>query len=751
MKNLFKLFIILVPIFASSQEVIRGMAMIKTKDGKHQGLPGATVFWLGTDVGTITNDKGWFTINYKPEYKKLVFSYVGYRTDTVTVNEPKEIHHFMKEEGELDEVMIQAEKKKTAVSYLQSANIITINEGELLKAACCNLSESFETNPSIDVSFSDALTGTKQIKLLGLTSPYILIAQENIPTVRGASQAFGLTFTPGTWIESIQITKGAGSVVNGFESIAGQINTELKKPLRDNRVFINAYSSLNGRLELNTQFKQKISDKWNTSLFIHGNQRTAEIDNNNDDFLDIPLAKQINVMNRWQYTDVKNGFVSFINLRYLNDDKQTGEVDFNPDIDRLNTTRYGSEIATERFDLSAKLGYVFPETPYNSLGFQIAYSDHDQNSYFGINEYNINHKSLYSNAIFNSILGSTLHKFKTGVSLTYDRYNEFVNVQNSTANFGRNENSVGGFFEYTYDNLDNLSIVAGVRLDVHNLLGTFVTPRLHARYTPWEKGVFRASVGRGKRSANIFAENQRLLGSSRTINILNTTGEIYGLNPEIAWNYGISYLQGFNLFGKKADLTLDFYSTIFEKQVVVDVDLSPQQVLFYNLEGDSYSNNFQAQLNYEFAKGAEVRLAYKYYDVKTDYLKGKLQKALLPEDRFFTNISYETPRKKNGALWRFDYTFNWLGEQRLPFTATNPAEDQLPEYAPSYSLMNAQVARVFNDKFELYVGGENLTGYTQENPILASDNPFGPNFDTSIVYAPILKSMYYAGLRFKIN
>ena len=748
MKNILKIIIILIPLIASSQEVMKGMAMIKTNDGKVSGLAGATVYWLGTDVGTTTNDKGWFTIKYKPEYKKLVFSFVGYRTDTITVNTPKELHHFMQEEGgELEEVKIKGEKKNTAVSYLQSANIITINEGELLKAACCNLSESFETNPSIDVNFSDALTGTKQIKLLGLTSPYILIAQENIPSVRGASQAYGLSFTPGTWIESIQITKGAGSVVNGYESIAGQINTELKKPYNDDKFFLNAYANLNGRLELNTQFSRKVSNKWSTNLFIHGNQRTAKVDNNNDNFLDIPLAEQINIMNRWQYTDAKNGFVSFINFRYLKDDKQTGEVDFNPSTDRFTTNYFGSEINTERFDVSAKIGYVFPETPYKSLGFQAAYSMHDQDSYFGFNQYDINHKSVYSNAIFNSILGSTLHKIKTGLSFTYDEYQEAVNLND----FSRNENSVGGFFEYSYDNLDDFSLIVGVRLDVHNLLGTFLTPRLHIRYAPWDKGVLRASVGRGKRSANIFAENQYLFGSSRQINILNTDGNIYGLNPEIAWNYGFSFLQGFNLFGKNADLTLDFYSTQFENQVVVDVDQSPQQALFYNLNGDSYSNNFQAQLNYELAKNLEVRFAYKYYDVKTDYIQGKLQKALLPEHRFFANVSYGTTKKTNGAQWRFDYTFNWLGEQRLPFTGSNPIQYQLPEYSESYSLMNAQVAKVFSNKFEIYVGAENLTGYTQENPILAADNPFGPNFDSTIVYAPILGNMYYAGLRFKIE
>jgi len=747
MKIILKIIFIFIPLIIQSQTTIKGMAMIKNSDGKTKGLPGATIYWLDTEVGTTTNDQGWFTISYKPEYKKLIFSYVGYRTDTVIVNEPREVHHFMQEEGKLEEVLVKSKKQKTAVSYLQSANIININEGELLKAACCNLSESFETNPSIDVNFSDALTGTKQIKLLGLTSPYILIAQENIPSVRGASQAYGLTFTPGTWIESIQITKGSGSVVNGYESIAGQINTELKKPLNDDKFFLNAYGSLNGRLELNTHYSQKVSKKWNTSLFVHGNLRDAEIDKNDDNFLDIPLAKQINIMNRWQYTDTKNGFVSFINFRYLKDDKQTGEVDFDPNTHRLTTLKYGSEINTERFDVSTKFGYVFPETPYQSVGFQIAYSRHDQDSYFGLNQYNINHKSLYSNAIFNSILGSTLHKYKTGLSFTHDGYDEFVN----TANFGRTENSVGGFFEYSYDNLENFSLIAGLRLDFHNLLGTFLTPRLHIRYVPWEKGVLRASIGRGKRSANIFAENQQLFGSSRVMSILNTNGKVYGLQPEIAWNYGFSFLQGFNLFDKKADFTIDFYSTLFQDQVVVDVDESPQQVLFYNLEGNSHANNLQIQLNYELFKNLDLRLAYKYYDVKTDYKKGTLRKPLQSKHRFFANIGYETTPNFKGGHWRFDYTFNWLGEQRLPFTGTNPTQYQLADYVSSYSLMNAQIAKVFSKNFEIYVGGENFTNFKQENPILSSEDPFGANFDSTIVYAPILGSMYYAGLRFTIN
>ena len=745
-KHILNSFILLFPIFILAQTNLKGMIMDQENPKDNLGVAGATVNWLNTNIGTITNEKGWFTIPFKKEYKKLVISYIGYKTDTIIVRDLTPIHHFITLENELKEITIRSKRDAVQKSLFATANTFTVNNDELLKAACCNLAESFETNPSIDVSFSDALTGTRQIQMLGLKSPYLQIMQENIPSIRGAAQAFGLTFTPGTWVESIQITKGAGSVVNGFESISGQINAELVKPFSDNKFFLNTYSSLNGRLELNTHFNRRVSEKWQTGLYIHGNYRGEKFDKNDDNFLDAPLANQINVMNRWQYTDAQNGWVSFINIRFLNDEKQTGEINFNPTLDKGNTDSWGSEIDTKRFETSLKLGYVFPEIPYQSVGLQLAYSNHRQDSYFGLNVYDIKHESLYSNLLFNSIIGDTRSKFKTGINFTYDKYNELVN----TTNYKRKENSLGVFFEYAFDNLEDFSLTAGVRVDTHNLLGTFITPRLHLRYAPWENGVFRASAGRGKRSANIFAENQQLFASSRKIDIDAVGGNIYGLNPEIAWNYGVSYLQKFNLFNKKGDITFDFYRTDFSNQVVVDWE-NPQAVSFYNLNGKSIANNFQLELNYELAKNLNLRTAFKYFDISTDYKTGKLQKPLQPNNRFFANISYETATKDNGAQWKLDFTFNNIGEQRLPDTATNPTQYQLPINSERYSLLNSQITKVFSNTFEIYAGGENLTNVQQVNPILGSENPFGPNFDSTIVYSPIFGRAIYAGLRFKIK
>ncbi|MEW4925322.1 TonB-dependent receptor [Algibacter sp. 2305UL17-15] len=738
--------LLLLPVFAMSQDKISGMVMEANSENKPIGLAGANVYWLNTEVGTVTNIDGKFTIPYKTEYKKLIISYVGFKTDTIAVSKPKMIHHWLRPTDDLDAVTVTSRKQATAKSFLQAQNIINVSSDELLKAACCNLSESFETNPSIDVNFADAISGTRQIKMLGLTSPYILIATENIPSIRGASQAYGLSFIPGTWVESIQITKGAGSVVNGFESIAGQINTELVKPSTDDKLFVNLYGATSERLELNTHINTKVSDRWHTGLYIHGNTHNKKHDVNNDGFMDMPLFNQINLMNRWQYTDTQKGFVSFINLKFLNDEKQTGELDFNPETDKLTTNSWGSEIDTKRYELAVKFGYVNPEIPWQSLGVQTAYSSHKQESYFGLNTYDIKHNSLYANAIYNSIISDSRHKIKTGISYTYDHYDEFVN----TTDYERTENSVGGFFEYSFDNLELLNITAGVRIDRHNLLGTFVSPRVHARYSPWSKSAFRASFGRGKRSANIFTENQQLFATSRAINIINSGGNIYGLDPEIAWNYGVSYLQGFNLFGRKADITLDYYKTDFKNQVVVDWE-NPTEISFYNLEGKSFANSFQAELNYNAFEGFDLRTAYKFYEVKTDYNSGRFERPLTPKHRLFANLGYETQLKENGARWKFDTTFNWLSDQRYANTASNPTQYQLPERTPTVSTLNAQITKVFSQKFEVYLGGENITNVRQPTPILGADDPFGANFDSTFVYGPIFGSMYYAGLRYKIE
>jgi len=743
-KPIWFLLVCLCTQLVTAQKYISGIIYEVSERQTNIPLPGANVYWLNTEIGTITNTDGEFKIPYPKKYTQLIVSYVGFKTDTIQITEATEIKHWLLPESSLDAIVLQKRKQTAFRSLLQAQNVTMISSAELLKAACCNLAESFETNPSIDVNFPDALTGTRQIRMLGLTSPYTLITLENIPAVRGASQIYGLSFVPGTWVESIQISKGAGSVVNGYESIAGQINAELQKPATDENFFLNAYAGNDGRFELNNHLNFKLNEKWYTGLYLHGNLRDSKMENNDDGFLDMPLAKQLNVMNRWQYMDAKKGFVGFLNVRYLRDEKQIGQVDFNPDTDKFTANSWGGKINTQRAEASLKLGYVFPEIPYQSLGVQMSYSDHRQDAYFGFNVYDIHHKSLYTNLFFSSIIGDSRHNFKTGISISYDDYEELV-IETA---YNRTENSIGGFFEYSYDNLGDLNVNLGMRVDHHNRIGTFVTPRIHARYTPWEKAALKASFGRGVRTPSIFAENQQFFSSSRSISIRDSGGNFYGLDAEDAWNYGVSFLQGFRIFNREADITFDFYRTDFVNQIVVDWE-DPQQVVFYNLDGTSFANSFQTEVNLSPAERVDVRISYRLFDVQTDYLSGRQQKPLTPKHRFFINAGYESRIKENGSHWKFDATYNWLSAQRFPATFTNPEAFRLSENTPHLNTVNAQITKVFSSKFEIYVGGENITNVRQNNPIVSADNPFGPYFDTTFVYGPIFGSMYYTGLRWK--
>lgn len=740
---------LLLPLTAFAQQFSKGTVV----DEANLPLMGAEVYWNGTQIGVSTDDNGTFTLKRTENSNTLVISYIGYKTKTIKVTNSEALHIQLEPQSALEEVVVTQKRANTMKSQWQVANLHTMSSGELLKAACCNLSESFSTNPSIDVNFSDAVTGNKQIKMLGLTSPYILMAEENIPAMRGASQAYGLSFVPGTWIESIQITKGAGSVINGYESISGQINYEIEKPINARPFFLNLYTSEDSRYELNAHTKVKLSDKWATSLLAHGNVRQRKSDHNHDGFIDNPIGNQINLLNRWQYSNAEKGWVSFVNLNYMKDERQAGQIGYNPLTDKGTTNAWGSEVNSERFTLSNKTGYVFPDTPYKSIGLQNSFQSHRQDSYFGLNSYDIHQKSWYGNLIYNSIIGNTQHKFATGLSGTYDDYNEQLTTSALAGDFSRIDRSVGAFFEYTYDNSSNFSFVAGIRADSHNNLGNFITPRFHLRYNPWKEATFRLSAGRGKRAANVIAENQQLLASSRQLHIIGGDGgKLYGLNPEIAWNYGASFLQAFKIWGKNAELSVDFYRTHFDNQVVVDLDHSPQQALFYNLDGKSFANSLQAEVSITPVKGLDFKAAYKYYDVQTQFTKGQLEKTLTPKHRWFANVAYETAdtHENKHSQWKFDVTFNWLGEQRLPTTATNPLPYRLSDYAPSFATLNAQITRVFSKTFEVYVGGENITNYKQANGILAADAPFGAYFDSTMQYAPAFGQMYYAGMRFKL-
>lgn len=734
----------LLPLVQAQQtgKFIEGMVGERSEQGEPIPLIGANVYWLNTLAGTTTDPDGKFKLKRFPGETHLVISFVGYQPDTIDVSGQDQVSVKLSSSIAIDELLVVHREKSTKIGYLEPLKVEKIGQKELVKAACCNLSESFETNPSVDVSFTDAVTGTRQIEMLGLAGPYTQITREVIPDVRGLSAINGLTYTPGTWIEGIQLIKGTGSVSNGFESIAGQINVELWKPETMDKLYLNGYANGKGRVEANANIKIGINDRWGTAFLLHGSNASFKHDRNTDGFLDSPLSRQYLLLNRWEFHGPNGEHFQF-GVKGIHIDKVGGQVVYDPETDAGLTDHWGMDLLTQRLEGWAKIGKINPKKTWQSTGLQLSAVTHHQDSWFGVNRYKAGQTSLYANLLFQSIIGNTNHTFKTGASVQYDDYKESLNGED----YDRTEIVPGGFFEYTYNPFDKFIFVAGIRADYHNLFGPFLTPRMFIRFPITERTILRVAGGRGQRTANVLAENNAILATSREVIIQgDDSDKPYGLNPEVAWNYGVNLTQNFTLDYRNGVVTFDFYRTHFENQIVIDHDFSPQQVLFYNLDGKSWSNSFQAQLDYEVINRLDLRIAYRWYDVKTTYRGQLLEKPLVSQHRGFLNVAYETRK-----YWKFDLTLNRQGKKRIPDLSSNPEEYRLAEYSPAYFLINTQVSKVWKEKLEVYLGVENLFGFKQKDPILSSEDPFSPYFDSSLIWGPVFGRNIYAGFRYKMK
>lgn len=724
--------------FGSFAQNVSGIVLDKNNN-KEEAIIGATVNWIGTKIATTTDIEGKFTIA-RTKSKKLVISFVGYKSDTLDISNETDLRVYLQSENQLQEVVVRS--SSTSMDRLSPIHTEILTSKALAKAACCNLSESFETNASVSVSYADAVTGAKQIQLLGLAGTYVQTNVENIPSIRGLATTFGLNYIPGTWIQSIDIGKGAGSVVNGYESMTGQINVELQKPDLAEKVYLNTYVNSLGRGEINLNlahiFKQKaeIKPKWSVALLTHGSKMQTIIDKNNDNFYDLPKYTQANFINRWKYESDK--MVAQFGVKYLYDTRLGGQINKNPL--SLDNLIYRFSNTTNRAEFFSKTAKLYQLKPYRGLGLIVNGVMHDSKSQFGFRPYNGKQQTLYGNLIYQDIFGNTNHSYKAGLSFLYDNYDEkFADLI-----FKREEIVKGGFFEYTYKNLEKLTAVAGSRLDFHNLYGTIFTPRLHLLYNATENTALRLSAGKGFRTANPLAEYFGNLVSSRTVRFLEA------IRPEVSWNYGASLTKTFG----KSNLIIDLYHTRFQNQLIGDTE-HPNFLYFYNSQGNNYANSAQIELNLMPIPRFELKVAYRYSDVwqtlgKSLYQEITVQKMFVPRDRILFNVGYALPYDK----WEFDVTLQYNGQRRIPNLSTtyyHTSYEAMPiQYAPAFVNLNAQVSRSFR-RWDIYLGGENLTNFRQNDPIVTPDNPFGSRFDAGSAWGPVVGRVIYFGTRYKLG
>ena len=717
-KILFFITILVINININAQDII-GKVLELNSDGSISPIFGANVYWEETTVGTTTDANGNYTISEATSFPaSLSVSYVGYAFDSKEfIN--NEFIFYLKRSVELDEVNIRSSVNSTKYSVVNSLNVQTLTVNELQKAACCNLSESFSTNASVDVSYSDAISGAKKIRMLGLDGRYVQITNESIPLIRGLSSSYGLNYVPGTWIESIQIIKGSGSVVNGFESFTGQINLEYFKPSTADKMYWNVYANSGQKFENNLALK-KIYEKWSSNLFTHFSYHNKEIDENNDGFMDMPHLKNFNVLNRFLY-EGSNVFRAQLFVKAMYEDREGGQLSnfLNP---------YKIDIHNDIIEIGTKTG-ILPDEDQRSIGLQTSFRRHNQEAQFGDKLYTGLQESVYLNLIRDVKINN--NTFRYGLNYNADRFEESFN----DSLFNKIDLITGVFSEYNLKIDDYFILVAGFRADYHNNSQYHYTPRVNVKYNPTDDLALRISAGKAFRISNIFVEHSNFLASNRIVKVREN------LLPEVAWNMGFNLTYCFRLFGKEGIFNADAYRTEFENQTVVDIE-NPGFLKFYNLNGKSFANTLQIDLGYELVERLNIKLAYKINEVKIEYEnRGLLQPPLTPRDRALVNLSYANTSKD----WEFDFTTNFVGESRLP--AHQEVKDA---FSNPFFVHNSQITKRY-DNIEAYIGAENILNFTQDNPIKIADNPTDENFDASIVYAPINGRMIYLGLRYKLN
>lgn len=612
-------------------------------------------------------------------------------------------------------------------SRTRTTNTDIIGLGQLRRAACCNLSESFVSNPSVDVSYSDAATGAKQIKLLGLSGTYVQMLTENIPNLRGAGIPYSLGFVPGPWMQSIQVSKGAASVKNGYESITGQINVEFLKPQGTDGIRANGYFDSQLKVEANVDGSIHLNDQWSTSLLMHFENRQREHDGNGDGFMDMPRIRQYNVMDRWAY--VSDKWISQLSVRVLRDERVSGMSSHGSHYDGL-MPRYDVSVTTNRYEAQWKNAYMFQDEGNSSIALMLHGSWHDADNTFGHTEYDVTQKNGYAQLLFESDL-SPAHNISVGASLNHDYFKEYTSA-NLTMPTTPTETTAGVYAQYTFKDGERFTLMPGIRWDHSSVYGSFVTPRLHIKYTPTKILTFRASAGKGYRTPHALAENTPMLACGRTFYFDDN------FRQEKAWNYGISASLNLPISGKNLEVNAEYYYTHFSDQMVIDVDgaKGANTVYFSNLDGTSRSHTIQVDATYPFFEGFSATAAFRVNDARTTY-NGKLQlRPLTSRYKGLLTLSYKTPMD----IWHFDVTGQLNGRGEL-YDHTS---------YPTYFNLQAQVTREFR-LFSLYIGGENLTNYKMKDPIIGAANPWSSNFDATQVWGPTDGAMIYIGFRFKLE
>jgi outer membrane receptor for ferrienterochelin and colicin len=765
MKKSYLLLLLFIAVFPAAGQTLQGSVFYNKPNGGTEPLPFAQVYYLEREKLLETDANGQFTLNITAR-ATLIATYVGYTRDTVVV-EPgtTEAKFYLSGENDLSESKVTAQQ--STLPKLKSVKTEVITAAGLCKMACCALAESFENSASVTVGYSDAVTGARQIKLLGLSGTYTQMLDENRPVMRGIAAPFGMSFVPGQWLESIQIAKGPSSVINGLEAITGQINMEHRKPTDETPLFVQLYGSTDAMFEGNIASAIQFNEKWSMINMVHVGGTASRMDHNQDGFRDEPQDLNLNFTSRWLYY-APSGMQIRFGGRFLYDDRLGGQMNATKDnAINLQNNIWGSRIQNRGVNGYFKIGFPLNEENTANIALVSDFNHHEFDSFFGMKDYQAKQNSAFANLIYQNEINE-LHRIEFGATWQFDDIHQvygnyswlYLDPLTSTINkqendFSRRENAISAFGEYNLTVEEKFTFVGGVNLQYSTLHGWLFAPRANVRWSPADWVTLRALGGRGYRTANIFTDNLGIFSTGKYLGISDNLDLL-----EDAWTWGgnITFYLPFGAEDTDTYLSFDYFRNDFNKQVIVDPEMNPGYIYFYNLDGKSYTNTYQVDFSVNPLERFNITATFRYTDAKVTLRNQNLvERPMTSRFKGVLNMQYATAMNK----WTFDFTAQLNGPMRLPKYA---AKAWSMETSPIYPMLYAQITRKFKG-FDVYIGAENILGYRQHQAIIGAENPFQPYidpstayivgstpqvFDASSVWGPLMGRKFYIGVRYTL-
>ncbi len=746
MKNLLKIFILLV--FCTIGNYLQAQTVQGTVVDSEMGiLIGANVVWINTSVGTATDESGDFVLSGENiEDKRIVVSYLGYESDTITVTGNSNFLITLEMEGELSEVVVEGKQSGGHISSNSIEKIEVINEVELGKAACCDLAGCFNNNASVEPATTNIVTNSKELRILGLSGIYNQILLDGFPLIQGMSYTYGVSSVPGPFVKNIFVAKGTTSVLQGAESISGQINVIIKQPTDSPALYVNAFMNTFWEKQFNV-FAAQEKGKFGHWIGGHVVLPAGTFDKNEDDFLDLPRLTRMELLDKWKWgNDKENGWFSRGGFRWTNEERVGGQESFDEDADLGSSTVYGQYVKYNQFDIWNRTSYRFNE--FNATALILTGQHHDQNAWYGETNYQGRQALFNASLQHEYFYGDQGSNLRAGTSFKFLDLNEDIAFSNNPLNKTFDDNYrlkeiiPGVFAENTlFFGQDKWTWMMGLRADHLNNFGWKISPRTLLKYTPQEKTDIRFSAGYGWHNPKVFSEQARVLSTQRDIHFHGQ------LKPDEAWNYGINLTQKFEGTDFSGTFTTDFYRTHFTNHIQAHYHRTHDAIVFENNEEPATGNGFQTEVTIDLWEWVTLKTAYNFLDIQHTDLEGeKGTMDFITKHRVLGSLSL-APK---GQDWHFDVSAQWYGKKKLPDTEFYPDEFQQAEYSNPYTMLNAQFTYKWKS-FEWYVGCENILNFVQEDPIISASNPFNPYFDTSFAWGPTRGTEGYIGIRYSLK